>query len=216
MVGQLYHLSRAEAKARAQELLKRFSLDDAAHRTVKTYSGGMRRRLDLSAAIVARPQVLFLDEPTSGLDPRTRLDMWDTIRDLVRDGTTLLLTTQYLEEADELADYIVVLDHGLVIAEGTSTELKSRLGTDVVQLRVSNLSEITAAQSILAGIAREYPKVDAETGWISLPVDDGTQSLVEAVRNLDTANIAIADISLRRPSLDEVFLSITGQPATES
>ncbi|PJF40591.1 MAG: ATP-binding cassette domain-containing protein [Chloroflexi bacterium] len=209
MVGQLYHFSRKASKERAQELLEQFSLTDAADRTVKTYSGGMRRRLDLAASIVARPAVLFLDEPTTGLDPRTRNDLWEFIRQLVDDGTTLLLTTQQLEEADNLADWITVIDHGEVIAAGTSETLKSQLGQDVLELQISNRSYIPQVQTLLESIGRETPHVDTATGRFSVVVPHGTQSLLEAVRVLDQQSIAIADIALRRPTLDEVFLSIT-------
>jgi ABC-2 type transport system ATP-binding protein len=211
MVGELYHLSRSYSKSRAAELLDRFRLSDAADRPVKTYSGGMRRRLDLAASIVAKPQVLFLDEPTTGLDPRTRLEMWDTIRQLVSDGTTLLLTTQYLEEADHLADYIVVIDLGKVIAEGTAEQLKSKLGSDVLHLRLENPSDALRVHTLLEDISRDKAITDENTGEIRIPVPNGTQSLLEAVRALDSANLAIADIGLRRPTLDEVFLSITSR-----
>lgn len=214
MVGQLYHFSLAESRARAAELLKRFSLEDAANRAIRTYSGGMRRRLDLAASIVARPQVLFLDEPTTGLDPRTRKDLWTFIRELVHDGTTLLLTTQYLEEADELADMIAVIDNGAAIAEGTPAELKSKLGSDVLELRFEDASALDQATATLAHVSDDTPQIDRDTGWISVPVTNGTQSMVEAVRRLDERHIEIADVNLRRPSLDDVFLAITGQPTT--
>lgn len=213
MVGQLYHMRRLEAKHRANELLERFTLTEAANRTVKTYSGGMRRRLDLAASIVARPQVLFLDEPTTGLDPRTRMDLWEMIRELVHDGTSLLLTTQYLEEADALANYIAVIDAGSLIAEGTSDELKARLGSDMLELKLSRPADMPTAQNILQPLTSDTPRIDPEIGWITLPVTQGSQSLVEAVRLLDGANVAIADVSLRRPSLDDVFLSLTGKAA---
>lgn len=211
MVGQLYHFSRKVARTRAQALLEQFTLTDAGDRPVKTYSGGMRRRLDLAASIVAAPRILLLDEPTTGLDPRTRIDMWNAIRQLVADGTTLLLTTQYLEEADVLADRIVLIDNGRTIAEGTSDELKARLAKDVVELRVSNQADIAQTLTLLAGIGRESATEDEHNHVISLPVENGAQSLVEVVRVLDGANIAIADIALRRPSLDDVFLTLTGQ-----
>lgn len=215
MVGQLYHFSRADARQRAKGLLERFSLMDAANRPVKTYSGGMRRRLDLAASIVARPQVLFLDEPTTGLDPRTRLEAWDMIRELVQDGTTLLLTTQYLEEADELANYIVVMDVGQIIAQGTSNELKARLGSDVLELRVADKQKVEQAGKALVSLSKDTPTTNASSGAITMAVANGTQSLLEAVRILDGAGIDIADIGLRRPSLDDVFLSLTGK-ATSS
>lgn len=211
MVGQLYHFRRKEAKQRARDLLARFSLEDAADRTIKTYSGGMRRRLDLAASIVARPEILFLDEPTTGLDPRTRMDLWQLIKDLINDGTTLLLTTQYLEEADVLADRIVLIDDGRVAAQGTSDELKAQMASDVLELRVENLGDLARASQAVIPIGSDQPKVDQETGLIILPVQDGAQSLVAAVRALDGENIRIADLSLRRPSLDDVFLSLTGK-----
>ena len=209
MVGQLYHLGRREAKRRAREVLERFSLQDAANRTVKGYSGGMRRRLDLGASLVGRPQVLFLDEPTTGLDPRSRLEMWELIKELVKGGTTLLLTTQYLEEADELAERIAVIDDGRVIAEGTADELKSDLASDFLELRVQDASQINQAVDALRSFGEA--KVDRETGRLTLPVSDGAQSLIRAVRSLDEADIRLEDLSLRRPSLDDVFLSLTGQ-----
>ncbi|MCI0714570.1 MAG: ATP-binding cassette domain-containing protein [Chloroflexi bacterium] len=211
MVGQLYHFSRSEAKSRAQDLLKRFSLTDAADRPVKTYSGGMRRRLDLAASIVARPKVLFLDEPTTGLDPRTRMEAWEFIRELVRDGATLLLTTQYLEEADALTGFITVIDEGRVIAEGTPDELKSRLGSDVLELRVSRDINLKRVESLLQPIGKDMPQIDLQSGDISIAVNDGTRSLLDAVRILDGEGISIEDIGLRRPTLDDVFLSITGK-----
>lgn len=214
MVGQLYHFSRAEANARAADLLRRFSLEDAADRIVKTYSGGMRRRLDLAAAIVARPQILLLDEPTTGLDVRTRMALWDFIRQLVSNGATLLLTTQYLEEADALADRIAVIDSGKVIAEGTADELKSRMGNDVLELRLANKNALPQAQQLLEELSRGKPQIEAETRWMRLPVAQGASSLLEAVRRLDGASVGIADISLSRPSLDDVFIALTGKAAT--
>ena len=214
MVGQLYHLGRREAKQRAREVLERFSLQDAANRTVKGYSGGMRRRLDLGASLVGRPQVLFLDEPTTGLDPRSRLEMWELIKELVKGGTTLLLTTQYLEEADELAERIAVIDDGRVIAEGTADELKSDLASDFLELRVQDASQLDRAVDALRSFGEA--KVDQETGRLTLPVSDGAQSLIRAVRSLDEADIRLEDLSLRRPSLDDVFLSLTGQAKQEA
>lgn len=209
MVGQLYQFSHKEARRRADELLERFTLLDAADRIVKTYSGGMRRRLDLAASIVARPSVLILDEPTTGLDPRTRRDMWSVIRELVSDGTTLLLTTQYLEEADVLADKIVVFNKGEVIAEGTPDALKAQLGQDILELRVQDLSLLDTTSEVLRNLGQESPQLEADTGWVRVAVPNGTQSMLEAVRLLDNQNISIADIGLRRPTLDEVFLAIT-------
>jgi len=215
MVGQLYHMSRKQAKQRAQELLEQFTLTEAADRSVKTYSGGMRRRLDLAASIVARPPILFLDEPTTGLDPRTRIDMWNTIRQLVSGGTTLLLTTQYLEEADELADKIVVIDRGTAIAEGTSDELKSNLASDFIDLKVSNPENVSQAVGILTPMSLDDPQSDETRGTITIAVENGAQSIAEVVRVLDSGDISIAELNLRRPSLNDVFLSITGEAIVE-
>ncbi len=215
MVGQLYHLGRREARRRADETLERLSLVDAADRPVKTYSGGMRRRLDLGASFVSRPRVLFLDEPTTGLDPRTRNELWDTIRELVAGGTTLLLTTQYLEEADQLADRIAVIDQGSVIAEGTAKELKSQLGSDIIDVRIDDVGRLEPASDLLKDLGTEPPQLDYDTGEILLSVRDGSHKLAEVVRRFDDAGITIADLSLRRPTLDEVFLSLTGSPAGE-
>ena len=214
MVGRLYHLPRALARQRAIDVLERFELAQAADRLARTYSGGMRRRLDLGASLVGRPQVLFLDEPTTGLDPRSRLELWDVIRELVRDGTTLLLTTQYLEEADRLADTIAVIDGGKVIAEGTSDELKTRVGGEVLALRVSDRSKVPLAAGVVLGLGPGGGKVDNNTGEITIPVGTtGTAILTEAVRRLDTEHVGLADIALRRPTLDDVFLSLTGHGA---
>jgi ABC-2 type transport system ATP-binding protein len=217
MVGRLYHLDQAEARSRAKQLLERFSLTEAADRTAKTYSGGMRRRLDLGASLVGRPQVLFLDEPTTGLDPRGRIEMWDVIRELVSDGTTILLTTQYLEEADRLADLIAVIDGGSVIAEGTSDELKARVGGEVLALRLGDRSRVPEAAGAVLALGPGGGNVDNHTGEITLPVGlDGTAILTEAVRRLDAAGIELADIALRKPSLDDVFLALTGHAAEQA
>jgi ABC-type multidrug transport system ATPase subunit len=210
MVGRLYRLGTKLAKARAEESLERLGLVEAADRPVKTYSGGMRRRLDLGASLVGRPEVLILDEPTTGLDPRTRLDMWSFIRDLVADGTTVLLTTQYLEEADQLANHSVVIDRGQVIASGTSDELKARLGSDliVVEVPAAELDRTTAA---LHGIGCGEPAVDRALAQITVPVCEPVPDLMAALRILDTAGIVPVDLGLRRPSLDDVFLSLTGR-----
>jgi ABC-2 type transport system ATP-binding protein len=214
MVGRLYHLTQEEASRRSEAVLERFELTDAAHRIAKTYSGGMRRRLDLGASLVGRPQVLFLDEPTTGLDPRSRLEMWDIIRELVRDGTTLLLTTQYMDEADRLADSIAVIDSGQVIAEGTADDLKMRVGGEVLAIRVADRTQIGAAAGAVLGLGPGGGNVDNERGEVTLPVgDDGTGILTEAIRRLDAEKIALADVALRRPSLDDVFLSLTGHAA---
>jgi ABC-2 type transport system ATP-binding protein len=213
LVGRLLHLGRGASRTRAAELLDAFGLSDAGGRPARTYSGGMRRRLDLAASLVGRPAVLFLDEPTTGLDPASRIALWEVVEGLRRDGTTILLTTQYLEEADRLADRIAVIDGGRVIAEGTSTELKDRLGEDVVDLRVADAARTGAATALLADLAATAPRSDAETGRISLPVHHGAGILAEVVRRIDGAGIEVAELSLHRPSLDDVFLALTGRTA---
>jgi ABC-2 type transport system ATP-binding protein len=216
IIGRLYHLPWRSARSRAVELLDRFGLSDAADRQAKNYSGGMQRRLDLAASLVGEPQVLFLDEPTTGLDPRSRLGMWDIIRSLVAAGTTTLLTTQYLDEADELADQIVVIDHGLVIAAGTAEELKSRVGGDVLEFTVPDRSLISDAVAAVAGIGEGEPKADKETGVVSVGVGGrGSDALVDAVRGLDGAGVRTQGLALRRPSLDDVFLALTGHATEE-
>jgi ABC-2 type transport system ATP-binding protein len=211
MVGRLYGERRGAAKARGRELLERFALVEAAGRPAKTYSGGMRRRLDLAAALVARPPVLFLDEPTTGLDPRSRLDLWGTIEGLVADGTTVLLTTQYLDEADRLADAIAVIDHGRVIAEGTPDELKDRVGGERLEVRLADREEGDAAVRTLAPMSDEEPS--AEGDRVRLAVRGRSGTIVEAVRRLDEAGVGVDDLTLRRPTLDDVFLSLTGRAA---
>ncbi len=213
MFGRLYQLSSAEARVRADELLEQFDLLEAADRTAKTYSGGMRRRLDLGSALIGRPRLLFLDEPTTGLDPRSRLGMWDVIRSLVREGTTLLLTTQYLEEADELADTIAVVDHGRIIARGTADELKSQVGGERIEVVVHDRAEMARAVEILSRDAHGDCTVDDHTRRITVPAAGGASTLVQVVRDLDEAGIGIDDIGLRRPTLDDVFLSLTGRAA---
>ena len=217
LIGRLYHLSKADSKARASELLEQFDLSDAAGRQAKTYSGGMQRRLDLAASLVGSPAVLFLDEPTTGLDPRSRLGMWEIIRSLVAGGTTLLLTTQYLDEADELADEIVVIDHGQVIAAGTSEELKSRVGGDVLEFTVLDRSTVPAAMAAIAKVGESEPHLDEETGQVRVGVGGrGSDALVDGVRELDGAGIQARGLALRRPSLDDVFLALTGHAAEEA
>ena len=216
LIGRLYHLSKSYARSRAAELLEQFDLVDAADRPAKGFSGGMQRRLDLAASLVGNPKVLFLDEPTTGLDPRSRLGMWAIIRSLVAGGTTLLLTTQYLDEADELADEIVVIDHGLVIAAGTSEQLKDRVGGDVLEFTVPDRARCSDAVTAISKIGESEPHVDEETGVISMGVGSrGSDALIEAVRTLDNAAVETRGLGLRRPSLDDVFLALTGHAAEE-
>ena len=215
MIGRLYHLPRAYVRRRADELLERFSLSDAADRPAKTYSGGMRRRLDLSASLMGNPKILFLDEPTTGLDPRSRLQMWDVITDLVADGTTVLLTTQYLEEADQLAEQIVVIDKGRVIAKGTSDELKTQVGGDRLEIVASAGTDLQAASGAVRSVSDGDVVVDADTRTLRAPVSGGSTVLVEAVRALDAARVKVDDLALRRPTLDDVFLTLTGHAAEE-
>ncbi len=214
MFGRLYQLGKQESVKRATELLEQFRLTDAAKRPINTYSGGMRRRLDLAAALIVRPKVLFLDEPTTGLDPRGRLDMWGVIQDLVGSGTTLLLTTQYLEEADLLADEIVVIDHGKVIAKGTSLQLKEQVGGNRIEVSV-RAEHIETTANVLRSIGNTEPLVDPSLGHISIPALKGASELTEAIRQLDSNGVEVLDISLKRPSLDDVFLSLTGHVAEE-
>ena len=213
MVGRLYHLPKSEARRRAEEVLERFDLSEAAHRTAKTYSGGMRRRLDVGASLVGRPKVLFMDEPTTGLDPRSRLVLWELIRDLQKEGTTLLLCTQYLEEADHLCDRISVIDLGTVIAEGTSEELKDKIGGEVLELHVAQ-DHLTRAAETLKGLGAGEATMDEDTRLIRVPVgSEGPTVLLETVRRLDDVGIPIEDVALHRPTLDDVFLSLTGHAA---
>ena len=213
LVGRLNHLTKARARERAAELLERFSLADAGDRAAKTYSGGMRRRLDLAAALVAHPPVLFLDEPTTGLDPRSRIELWQVIDDLVADGTTLLLTTQYLEEADRLADRIAVVDHGRVIEEGTAAELKGRLGGALVEVTLADAGEADRARAALAGVGDGEATSKDET--VQVPSASGSRTLTEVVRHLDAAGIEARGLQLREPSLDDVFLALTGRAADD-
>jgi ABC-2 type transport system ATP-binding protein len=216
MVGRLYHLSRAEARRRGGDVLERFDLADAADRATKTYSGGMRRRLDLAASLVGRPDVLFLDEPTTGLDPRSRIDVWAFIRELQDEGTTLLLTTQYLEEADQLADRIAVIDHGTLIAEGTSDQLKDQIGGEVLEVHVRELVDVGRVTQLLGGVGTGAPNVDEDEGIVRLPVgNEGPAALLDSVRRLDESDVQLADIALHRPTLDDVFLSLTGRAAED-
>ena len=214
MFGQLYHLGKQQAVARAEELLERFSLTEAARRPIKTYSGGMRRRLDLAASLIFKPKVLFLAEPTTGLDPRGRQEMWGVIQELVKGGVTLLLTTQYLEEADQLADEIAVIDHGKVIARGTSDALKKQVGGERLEIVVDS-QHLTKTMEIVSKVSGNAAALDEGLRLISSPVSTGATALIEALRELDNAGIHPLDVGLKRPSLDDVFLSLTGHVAEE-
>ena len=216
MVAQLYQLSAKRARARADELLERFHLTDAANRVSKTYSGGMRRRLDLAAALVVSPPVMFMDEPTTGLDPRNRQQLWEVIQELVAGGTTLLLTTQYLEEADHLAHDICVIDHGQVIARGTSDQLKAQIGGERVEVVVHDPERIEDTARVLVRHGKGDSTIERHTRMITVPVAGGAKLLAEVLRDLDSAGIEIDDIGLRRPTLDDVFISLTGHAAEES
>ncbi len=215
MVGRLYHLPKAEARTRAGELLERFDLVDAANRPAKTYSGGMRRRLDIAASLINRPRVLFLDEPTTGLDPRSRLAMWEFIAELADGGTTILLTTQYLEEADRLADRMVVIDRGQVIARGTADELKAQVGGERLEFTVTDAAALPGMVEALRPLGVDEPNVDVASRRFSMPVSGGAQVLAEALSRLDGSIGQIFDVGLRRPDLDDVFLALTGHAAED-
>ncbi|HEU4318670.1 MAG TPA: ATP-binding cassette domain-containing protein [Acidimicrobiia bacterium] len=215
MIGRLYHLPRSTAVSRARELLDQFDLSEAADRPVKTYSGGMRRRLDVAGALVAKSPVLFLDEPTTGLDPRSRVDLWDMIRDLVSEGTTLLLTTQYLEEADLLADEILVIDHGNAIAQGTATQLKNQFGGDRIEVELADDTQVARAAEVLTRFANGEIQRDERSPRLIVPITGGAPVLTDALRALDSEQVVLSDVQLRRPTLDDVFLAITGRHAEE-
>ena len=217
MAGRLYHLPRRHVKKRAQELLEQFDLVDAADRSVKGYSGGMRRRLDLAASLVANPPMIFLDEPTTGLDPRSRLELWDVIRTLVSEGTTVLLTTQYLEEADQLADEITVIDLGKVIAQGTANELKHQAGSEFIEITVRDAEDTKRAASVLTKFAEnDECDINEEDNIASIMVKDGAPLMVQIVRSLDAEDITVANMAVRQPTLDDVFLALTGRTAEEA
>lgn len=213
MVGRLYRLGRRSARERAGALIERFGLEDAADRPTRTYSGGMRRRLDLAAALVASPRVLFLDEPTTGLDPSSRVGLWDAIRELVRTGSTLLLTTQYMEEAERLADTVVVVDHGRVIAEGTADQLKTKIGGERVEIVLEQRSDLDRASSVLDVVAVGEVQIDLEGRRLTAAVDGGAESLRKALHRLHRSEVGVLDVGLRRPTLDDVFLTLTGHAA---
>jgi ABC-2 type transport system ATP-binding protein len=215
LFGRLFQLPSKEAHKRADELLEQFDLVDAANRTTKTYSGGMRRRLDLAGALIGRPRLLILDEPTTGLDPRSRLSMWEVIRGLVKEGTTLLLTTQYLEEADELADDIVVINHGVVIAHGTANELKRQVGGERIEVHLNRAEDIPFVEAVLARHGDGDIAVEEATRHLSVAAGGGSEKLFGVFRELDEASIAVDEIGMRRPTLDDVFLSLTGHAAEE-
>ncbi len=216
LIGRLFGHDPRQAKASAQVVLERLGLTDAGDRLVRTYSGGMRRKLDLGASLVGAPELLLLDEPTTGLDPRSRNEVWDIIRDLVTWGTDVLLTTQYLDEADNLASHIAIIDRGKLIAEGTSDQLKSLGGIDVVQVHVTNPADLDRVVAALAPLGAEAPRVDVPTRSVAIPVAEGSAQLLEAVRILDSLGVPVADVGLRRATLDEVFLKLTGRPAEEA
>lgn len=215
MFGRLYHLPRAQAKQRATELLEQFHLTEAAHRTSKTYSGGMRRRLDLASSLIVNPPVLFLDEPTTGLDPASRLDLWEIIRQLVSGGTTVLLTTQYLEEADQLADSIAVINKGKIIAEGTADELKAKSGGHVLEVSIKETAHVEPTMHILQQLAKQPVERSSEHLHFTVPISGEADIVIEVIRALDAKEIGIMDIQLRRPTLDDVFIALTGDKTGE-
>ena len=215
MVGRLYRLGKKESRLRAEQLLERFDLSDAGGRPSKTYSGGMRRRLDIAASLIARPRVLFLDEPTTGLDPRSRLGMWELISDLVTDGTTILLTTQYLEEADRLADRMVVIDRGQVIARGTGDDLKAQVGGERLEFTLGSPADAGVVADLLSSLAVGPVRQDDQTRRVTIPVTGGAPVLAEALRRLEGTSITVLDVGLRRPDLDDVFLTLTGHAAED-
>ena len=215
MIGRLYHIGAKKARQRAHDLLERFDLTDAANRPAKTYSGGMRRRLDLAGALVTSPPVIFLDEPTTGLDPRSRIGMWEIIDERVRSGATLLLTTQYLEEADKLCDNVMVIDHGRSIAEGTPDDLKRQVGGERVEVVLAERSTLDLASGVLKEVTGEPPAVDESELRLTAPATNGAKTLIEAVRRLDQAGVEMSDIGIHRATLDDVFLALTGQAVTE-
>ncbi|HEY8544720.1 MAG TPA: ATP-binding cassette domain-containing protein [Acidimicrobiales bacterium] len=213
MVARLFGHSRRSAAAAAESVLEQLGLTEAGDRLVRTYSGGMRRRLDLGASMVGRPRLLLLDEPTTGLDPRSRIELWDAIQAMVAQGTDVLLTTQYLEEADQLAKQVVIIDRGKVIAEGSPAELKSRAGRDVIELHARDVADVPRVAEAVATVGAEPPRVDEATRRVTVPVDGGTATIPEAIRALDHAGLVVDDIAVRRPTLDEVFLALTGSGA---
>lgn len=207
LVGTLYHLPKAEVRSRTEKLLEEFSLIEAANRRTKTYSGGMRRRLDVALSLIGEPEILFLDEPTTGLDPQSRNELWEVIEELVKGGTTVLLTTQYLEEADRLADTIVIIDQGKVVAQGTANELKARIGSGVMEIHLADKGKLP----LLVQVLQEYrPQIDHSLGTITFPLQEGTKNLPEVIRKIDVAQLEVSDMELRKPTLDEVFLKLTG------
>jgi ABC-2 type transport system ATP-binding protein len=216
MVARLFGHGRRSARVAADKVLEQLGLADAADRLVRTYSGGMRRRLDLGASMVGAPKLLLLDEPTTGLDPRSRIELWDAIMAMVADGTDVLLTTQYLEEADHLAKQVVIIDHGKVIAEGSPAELKSRAGRDVIELHAFTAADLPQLARVVGRVGVEEPRVDATTRRVTVPVDGGTATVPDAIRAIDEAGLEIEDIAVRRPTLDEVFLTLTGKPVEEA